>query len=240
MSEETSTNEERHRVLALYKFCRIKPEKVPKLKEEIESELRKFKARGTILLACEGINGTICYPENLVVKTTMTRNNEKKNDQKDGDYNDQNDHGRRSIDSIVEYFQKSEIFNGLRTRISFASTPIFHRLKVKVKKEIVTMTGDDHEELVIQNVPQEEGKDSCSKNGNDKFCTIECNPKKKHKKEKFKADPTEVVGRYVKPGKEWDDLLLDPDVVVIDTRNKYEVEIGTFENAISPCTDNFR
>lgn len=44
----------------------------------------------------------------------------------------------------------------------------------------------------------------------------------------------------VPPGKEWDELCDDPDVVVIDTRNKYEYDIGTFENAINPNTDNFR
>jgi len=53
------------------------------------------------------------------------------------------------------------------------------------------------------------------------------------------VNPNGLVGTYVKPGEDWDRLLLDPDVVVIDTRNRYEVEIGTFENAISPDTDNF-
>jgi len=53
------------------------------------------------------------------------------------------------------------------------------------------------------------------------------------------VDPREVVGTYVDPT-DWNDLISDPDVVVVDTRNDYEVQIGTFENAINPNTDTFR
>ena len=49
-------------------------------------------------------------------------------------------------------------------------------------------------------------------------------------------DPKRIVGTYVDP-KEWNDLISDPDVLVVDTRNQYEVEIGTFENARNPATD---
>ena len=52
-------------------------------------------------------------------------------------------------------------------------------------------------------------------------------------------DPLQSVGRYVKPH-EWNALISDPDVVLIDTRNDYEVQIGTFENAINPQTETFR
>ncbi|NDW15567.1 rhodanese-related sulfurtransferase [Alteromonas genovensis] len=52
-------------------------------------------------------------------------------------------------------------------------------------------------------------------------------------------DPRRTVGTYVKPS-EWNDLISDPDVTVIDTRNGYEIEIGTFKNAIDPKTDTFR
>jgi len=52
-------------------------------------------------------------------------------------------------------------------------------------------------------------------------------------------DPKRIVGTYVDP-KEWNDLISDPDVLVVDTRNQYEVEIGTFENARNPATDTFR
>jgi UPF0176 protein len=52
-------------------------------------------------------------------------------------------------------------------------------------------------------------------------------------------DPLRIVGTYVKP-KEWNALIDDPDTIVVDTRNKYEVGIGTFKNAIDPETTSFR
>ncbi|TMO56569.1 rhodanese-related sulfurtransferase [Pseudoalteromonas aurantia] len=52
-------------------------------------------------------------------------------------------------------------------------------------------------------------------------------------------DPLEVVGSYVKPN-DWNALISDPEVVVIDTRNDYEIEIGTFKHAIDPKTKTFR
>ena len=52
-------------------------------------------------------------------------------------------------------------------------------------------------------------------------------------------DPRQVVGTYVKP-EDWNDLISDPDVLVVDTRNDYEVQIGTFKNAIDPKTTSFR
>ncbi|WP_372769635.1 rhodanese-related sulfurtransferase [Pseudoalteromonas sp.] len=53
------------------------------------------------------------------------------------------------------------------------------------------------------------------------------------------VDPKKVVGTYVKP-KDWNALISDPDVVLVDTRNDYEIEIGTFENAVDPKTKTFR
>ena len=52
-------------------------------------------------------------------------------------------------------------------------------------------------------------------------------------------DPNQVAGTYVKP-KDWNALISDPDVLLVDTRNEYEVEIGTFKNALNPKTENFR
>ena len=52
-------------------------------------------------------------------------------------------------------------------------------------------------------------------------------------------DPRQVVGTYVKP-KDWNTLISDPEVLLVDTRNDYEVEIGTFKNAVNPNTENFR
>lgn len=52
-------------------------------------------------------------------------------------------------------------------------------------------------------------------------------------------DPNHIVGTYVKPG-DWNRLISDPDVILVDTRNDYEVQIGTFRNAINPHTETFR
>jgi len=52
-------------------------------------------------------------------------------------------------------------------------------------------------------------------------------------------DPTLSVGTYVKP-KDWNSLISDPEVLLVDTRNDYEVEIGTFKNAVNPNTETFR
>jgi UPF0176 protein len=52
-------------------------------------------------------------------------------------------------------------------------------------------------------------------------------------------DPKQVVGTYVKPG-DWNDLISDPAVLLVDTRNDYEVQVGTFKNALNPKTDSFR
>ena len=52
-------------------------------------------------------------------------------------------------------------------------------------------------------------------------------------------DPKQVVGTYVKP-QDWNALISDPDVVLVDTRNDYEVQIGTFKGAVNPVTDTFR
>ncbi len=52
-------------------------------------------------------------------------------------------------------------------------------------------------------------------------------------------DPREVVGTYVKP-KDWNALISDPEVLLVDTRNDYEVKIGTFKDAVNPVTETFR
>lgn len=52
-------------------------------------------------------------------------------------------------------------------------------------------------------------------------------------------DPKQIVGTYVEP-ENWNDLISDPDVLLVDTRNNYEVEIGSFKNALNPATTTFR
>ncbi|MGN5374781.1 rhodanese-related sulfurtransferase [Sphingomonas hankookensis] len=84
----------------------------------------------------------------------------------------------------------------LTPKFSAAETMPFHRLKVRVKREIVTM-----------GVPG--------------------------------TDPNRIVGTYVAPA-DWNALIADPETVVIDTRNAYEVKVGTFAGAVDPHTDSFR
>lgn len=52
-------------------------------------------------------------------------------------------------------------------------------------------------------------------------------------------DPNEVVGTYVEP-RDWNALLEDPEVLLVDTRNEYEYQVGTFKNAVNPRTESFR
>ncbi len=52
-------------------------------------------------------------------------------------------------------------------------------------------------------------------------------------------DPNDIVGTYVKP-EDWNALIADPDVLLVDTRNAYEVKIGSFKNALNPKTESFR
>ena len=125
--------------------------------------------KGTLLLASEGINGTVAGPE-------------------------------KSILELLNYLKTDPLFEGnfkgLGHKESWSDKHPFYRMKVKLKKEIVTL-----------GVPG--------------------------------VSPTKVVGKYVKP-QDWNKIISDPEVVLIDTRNDYEYAIGTFKNAINPKTTTFR
>ena len=102
---------------------------------------------------------------------------------------------RAGIDAVLGHLKADARFANLEHKESYTETPPFHRMKVRLKKEIVTL-----------GVPS--------------------------------ADPAHLVGTYL-DAREWNALISDPEVLVIDTRNQYEVEIGTFQNAISPHTETF-
>jgi UPF0176 protein len=125
--------------------------------------------KGTVLLADEGINGTVAGPE-------------------------------KSILELLDYLKTEPLFEGnfkdLVHKESWSDKRPFYRMKVKLKKEIVTL-----------GVPG--------------------------------VSPTKMVGKYVKP-KDWNAIISDPEVVLIDTRNDYEYAIGTFKNAVNPKTNTFR
>lgn len=150
-------------VAAFYKFVRL-PDFAQKL-EPLLSYCEAREVKGTILLAEEGINGTIAG-------------------------------SRESIDAVISFLKADSRLADLEYKESFADSQPFGRMKVRLKKEIVTI-----------GLPE--------------------------------IDPNEQVGTYVSP-KDWNDLIRDPEVIVIDTRNDYEVSIGTFKGAKNPQTASFR
>lgn len=146
---------------ALYKFVSLPNYKL--LQTPILEACITNNIKGTLLLAEEGINGTIAgLPQDMHNLLNFLR-----------------------TDAIFE-----SRFADLEHKESFASEHPFYRMKVKLKKEIVTL-----------GVPG--------------------------------VSPTKKVGTYVKP-EDWNALISDPDVILIDTRNDYEVDIGTFKGAIDP------
>jgi len=224
----------KYTVLALYKFVSIPQEEIPSLKEEIESTLRSYKTRGTILLATEGVNGTICYPQSeAITATKLLEENSCITDYNSRSDDNNDERVMEEHDQVMKYFQNHKYFHGLRLRPSVTDASVFNRLKVKIKKAIVTMLHTDEEDPKGANCSGE--KDETEHSVEEKNTTDMTTSQSSSL-----VDPANTAGIYVKPGKQWDDLLMDPDVVVIDTRNKYEIEIGTFENAVSPNTDNFR
>jgi len=150
-------------VAALYKFVSLEDYKA--LREPLLDICLRAGTRGTLLLAREGINGTIAGT-------------------------------REAIDAVLDYLHSDRRMEGLEHKESFDDHMPFYRMKVKLKKEIVTMG-------------------------------VEA------------IDPNEVVGTYVEP-RDWNALVNDPEVVLIDTRNDYEYGIGSFRGALDPQTTTFR
>jgi len=101
-----------------------------------------------------------------------------------------------AIETYKSFLKNIPGFSDISFKDSSSKEIPFNRLKVRLKKEIVTL-----------------GKES--------------------------IDPLKEVGTYIKP-KDWNDLISDPEVLLIDTRNDFEVEIGTFKGAINPKTKSFR
>jgi len=152
-----------YRVCAFYRFMRL--EDLALLQGLIKSRLIGAEMCGTVLLAPEGINGTVAGPENRTLQFFGGRQS------------------RLGLSSV-------------KVRESWCENPPFKRTKVKIKREIVT--------LGVEGVT-----------------------------------PVEQAGTYVNPN-EWDALIEDPEVLLIDTRNDYEVEVGCFKGAVSPGTATFR
>ncbi|MBU6267821.1 MAG: rhodanese-related sulfurtransferase [Sphingomonadales bacterium] len=150
-------------VAALYRFARF--DDLPAMRAALAQVCAGAGTRGTLLLAREGINGTIAG-------------------------------SAAGIAAVVAHVRGLPGCADIEVKVSGAAAMPFGRMKVRLKREIVTMGQPD-------------------------------------------VDPLASVGTYVAP-QDWNALIADPDTIVIDTRNAYEVAIGTFAGAIDPGTRTFR
>ncbi len=146
-------------------FYRFHPQSDPaRVRKGLLSALTALGCKGSILLAHEGVNGTIAAEPD-------------------------------KIEAALAAIREACSLPTLDVKYAHTGHLPFMRMKVRVKKEIVTI-GD------------------------------------------VRANPNEAVGQYVDPG-DWNALISDPDVIIVDTRNAYECSIGTFRNAIDPGTESF-
>ena len=150
-------------VAALYRFASLPSWRA--LREPLAAFCCQRGIKGTLLLAHEGINGTVAGTDD-------------------------------AIRDLIVHLNGIPALAGLDVKYSQAAEMPFHRMKVRLKREIVTMGVED-------------------------------------------IDPTRDAGTYVEP-EHWNSLIADPDTVVIDTRNGYEVSLGTFQRAVDPQTESFR
>jgi len=151
------------RVAALYRFARF--EDPAGLRDPLAGLCAEQGVKGTLLLAREGINGTIAGTDDAIAR-------------------------------VVEHIRALPDCAALDVKYSNAAAMPFHRMKVRLKREIVTMGQPD-------------------------------------------IDPLASIGTYVAPA-DWNALISDPETIVIDTRNDYEVAVGSFAGAIDPHTGSFR
>ena len=150
-----------YRVAALYRFTRF--DDPAAIQGPLAALCCGLGVKGTLLLAREGINGTIAGED-------------------------------AAVETVLDHIRALPGCEGLAPKTAWTERMPFHRMKVRLKKEIVTLGEPD-------------------------------------------LDPTDA-GTYVAP-RDWNALIADPDVVVIDTRNDYEVAVGRFEGAVDPKTASF-
>ncbi|MGV7215548.1 oxygen-dependent tRNA uridine(34) hydroxylase TrhO [Bradyrhizobium sp. UFLA05-112] len=155
-----------YKVAAFYQFARLADYR--ELREPLGAFCAGLGIKGSVLLAREGINGTVAG-------------------------------SAEAIDAFAHELAHGDMFGGrldnLELKFSTSEAMPFGRLKVRLKKEIVTL-GD------------------------------------------AAADPTRQVGTYVDAA-EWNALIAEPDTLVLDTRNAFEVAMGTFEGAVDPGIRSF-
>ncbi len=151
-----------YKIAAFYKFLDLRGRDLPLLRSDIGKAMRDREVVGTVILADEGVNSTVCGCPG-------------------------------GLDGFVEQLSKL-LASKIEAKYSYAETPPFRKIDVKIKPEIVTLKREVDIEL---------GK-----------------------------------GTHVPPS-EWNEIISDPEVVVLDTRNDYEFKTGTFERAINPGTEKF-
>jgi predicted sulfurtransferase len=233
----------KYTILAFYQFITVGTEdnkandlnnanstgsNLSQLRSDIEMTLRTYNVRGSIIMATEGINGTISYP----TPTTPISD-------RDGSCGKGKSNICSDDDPVVQFL--SSIYKKLKMRKSFYTQHVFYRLKVRIKSEIVTL---GEIPLNVQ-LPTESTTThiACTRTDtelrHEKIDTnlIEEMPRTNNKRVIHPSSTS--IGQYVQPGIEWDTLLDDPNCTIIDVRNSYEVSIGTFENAINPNTTSF-
>jgi UPF0176 protein len=153
----------RVQVAAFYKFIPLQG--LEGLRRKILDTCEAHELLGTVLLAGEGINGTVAGSV-------------------------------EGIAGLFEFFGRTPGLDDVVPKLSYCDENPFHRMKVKLKKEIVT--------LGVEGI-----------------------------------DPLKQAGEYVAP-EHWNELIRQPGVRLIDTRNDYEVSLGTFAGAENPHTRSFR
>ena len=155
-----------YKVATLYQFTALPDFRA--LREPLRTICAGLELKGSVLLAQEGINGTLAGQQ-------------------------------EAVDALVAELRRGALFGGrldhLELKFSTARAMPFRRLKIRLKKEIVTL--DDAQ-----------------------------------------ADPTRQVGIYVEPAA-WNALIESDETLLIDTRNAFEVAMGTFEGAIDPQIGSF-
>ena len=285
-----------YRILALYRFISLispdeqtlmkHPERHPRLAQlqsELYTTLRRYETRGTLLLAPEGINGTICYPYPPPPPTRLLAAAAADQDQDDNNANVAvavagNYYDNEDDDPVKSFICNHPLFGGegLRTRSSVwkenqqhdddddddvdddcnnnnndettnrnnsycnnthqqqqqqgnnRPQQAFQRLKIKIKPEIVTLGLG---RPIISNNP-------IIITPTNAIPTVLLEKEQQRHVYNQKANPNITKGTYLN-SRQWDEAMKNPNVLVIDTRNSYEIDIGSFESAIDPQTKHF-
>ena len=153
-----------YKIVSIYSFFSLQENIILELKDKLLSINNGNDLSGLLIIAKEGINGTICAEEKIIEK-------------------------------VLNLLRKFIGINESNIKISYSNIKIFKKLKIKIKSEIVTM-----------GVPE--------------------------------INPSKDAGTYI-DSFSWNKLIKDQNTIVTDTRNHYEVSIGSFKKSINPNTKNF-